>query len=512
MTTEAVPVVDIRPDSDIYETYRRLSYRAWYAIAEFVDNATWNFSVHRAALSEAAGRPATLRVDVLYDRDKGSLSVIDNAMGMNLDEFQRALRLAKPPANTSGRSEFGMGLKTAACWLGPRWRVTSKRLGESEEYSALVDVARLKADKPESLAVEVRAGIDPSTHYTRVEVDGLDEYDRVFVGRTLGKIKSELASMYRRDLESGVVTIAFNGEALVWQEYELLREYTGAGDVLWRRDIDILVRGKRVTGWIGLLAKGKAADAGFHMFRRNRIIQGGTSNGWKPWEIFGAPNSFQSQRLIGELDFDDWLVSHTKDHIVMSGADEVELLEQLRVECGEYIQKARERRGAEERPTLSKPVAESTIEETKEELEDSPELGSQIAIIEEAGILPEEDPTESAMVAAVIEDAGKNVIEIEPGGQSYPKLIMTLSDTDGSRDPLVRIGFPDENLLLLALNLRHPFIEQFVGDSERALKVLAHTLYVDAMVERMSRRRPELTPQQLRQIKDHFLRGLRANE
>ncbi len=35
--------VGIRPRSDVYSTYRRIDYKSWFAIGEFVDNATQNF-------------------------------------------------------------------------------------------------------------------------------------------------------------------------------------------------------------------------------------------------------------------------------------------------------------------------------------------------------------------------------------------------------------------------------------------------------------------------------------
>lgn len=508
MTRLTTPTVDIRPDSDIYETYRRLSYRPWYAVAEFVDNATWNFAVNRAAIEEVSGAAAVLSVDLFYDRDAGTLSVFDNAMGMDLDEFSRALQLAKPPANTSGRSEFGMGLKTAACWLGPRWRVTSKRLGETVEYSAFVDVARLKADKPTSLAIEAIGDRDPAAHYTRVEVEGLREYDRVFVTRTLGKIKTEIASIYRRDLSSGSVVITFNGEPLKWDEPKLLTEQVGDELIEWRQDVDITVGGKPIGGWIGLLEKGKAANAGFHLFRRDRIIQGGPSNGWKPWEVFQAPNSFQSQRLVGELNFDAWRVSHTKDAIDWSGQDEHDLLEALKDLCSDYVSKARESRKADVKAVLSRAAAESVAEQTREELEENDELGATITIVEE-GVLPAEDEAEEEKVEDLLEGLGTDQMAFTFGNTSLPTMSVGLMDESHPSEPLVRVGFPADDKVALVLNLRHPFLVELVGTDERALKVLIYMLYVDALIERIARKSPSLSPAQLRAVKDSFLRTLR---
>ncbi|PKQ26278.1 MAG: hypothetical protein CVT64_04055 [Actinobacteria bacterium HGW-Actinobacteria-4] len=510
MTETLDTYVEIRPESDILETYRRLSYLPWYAIAEFVDNATWNFEQHKEAMSEVLGAPAELTVAIFYDRDKGTLSIADDSNGMGLDEFKRAMQLAKPPTNTSGRSEFGMGLKTAACWMGPRWEVTSKRLGDTLEFHCGVDLARLKADRPESLNIGVRGGIDEAAHYTRVDIEGMHEYDRVFVGRTIGKIKSELASIYRRDLQTGQVRITFNGETLSWDTPSLLDEQFGSETRAWRKPVNFEVHGLRVTGWIGLLAKGRAADAGFHLFRRGRLIQGGPSQGWKPWEIFKAVNSFQSQRLIGELDFDDWRVSHTKDSLDMSGAAHEELVDQLEALCSDYIAKAKESRKDEGRPGLSRAAAESVVEDTRDDLVDSEELGAALAVIEQ-GVFPSDDPDETASVEAVKEALG-DPVEIRFGGTAYPTLSLVLSDLSSDSEPLARVGFPADDAVTLVLNLRHPFVTRFVGDDERAMKLLAHSLYVDALVERISRKHRNLSPAQLRLVKDSLLRELRSHE
>ena len=70
----------IRPDVSVYATYRRLSYRPWYAIAEFDDNSTQNYYDHRTDLQEAyksEGKPGrgstfrfTLPVETVKDIEK----------------------------------------------------------------------------------------------------------------------------------------------------------------------------------------------------------------------------------------------------------------------------------------------------------------------------------------------------------------------------------------------------------------------------------------------------------
>src|SRR5688500_11975779 len=104
----------------IIRSYRRLGYRAWYALAEFIDNTTQNYAENKAVLA-AAGDVPPLCINIDYDKEH--LRVHDNAMGMSAAELERALRIGEPPVNTSGRSEYGLGLKTAACWFGDQWTV-----------------------------------------------------------------------------------------------------------------------------------------------------------------------------------------------------------------------------------------------------------------------------------------------------------------------------------------------------------------------------------------------------
>jgi hypothetical protein len=69
---------------------------------------------------------------------------------------------------------------------------------------------------------------------------------------------------------------------------------------------------------IGYLNKTGAANAGFILYRRGRVIEGSVGKFLKPVLIFGAPNSFESQRLFGEIDLDDLPVSQAKDSFMWS--------------------------------------------------------------------------------------------------------------------------------------------------------------------------------------------------
>ena len=117
--------VNIQPDVGVLSVLPHLNYRPWYALAEFVDNSLESFLRNRAEVDSTDGKNAKLRVEVTIDSsDDGSISVRDNAAGIYESEYQRAFRLAEPPPHLSGLSEFGMGMKSAACWFGNQFFCT----------------------------------------------------------------------------------------------------------------------------------------------------------------------------------------------------------------------------------------------------------------------------------------------------------------------------------------------------------------------------------------------------
>src|SRR5690606_7542962 len=70
---------------------------------------------------------------------------------------------------------------------------------------------------------------------------------------------------------------------------------------------------------------------GFSVFRRGRLIEGSVGEAYRHRAIFGAHNSFASQRVVGELYVEGFDVTHTKDGIQW-GDDEDGLAYQIRVQ------------------------------------------------------------------------------------------------------------------------------------------------------------------------------------
>jgi hypothetical protein len=203
--------------SNVITSYRRLSYTPWHAIAEFVDNSTQSYMNNKVELDAIYNDTGDLlSVSVVYDRDSGFIRIADNSVGMSQEELSHALQVGVPPVNTSGRSKYGMGMKTAACWLGDEWTIRTKRLGETVERSVVVNVPTVAANNRD-LPTEIKEGFGENEHYTVIEIHKLH---RPFHGRTIGKIRDYLRSMYRVDLTEGTMKLEWNAAPLDWEGYE----------------------------------------------------------------------------------------------------------------------------------------------------------------------------------------------------------------------------------------------------------------------------------------------------
>lgn len=317
--------VHIRPGVGILAVLRHLNYRPWYAVAEFVDNSLQSFLHYRDQLAHAG----TMVVSVAIERDEDGRRLIlrDNAAGIHARDYARAFRTAEVPPDRSGLAEFGMGLKSASCWFAPSWTVRTTALGEPVERTVTFDIERIVCDDLEELGV-ISQPVAMETHYTEIVLSQL--FQPLSGGRTVGKIKAHLASIYRMFLREGILELSFDGERLNSNDPPVLvapwfRD-PSSEPRRWWKEIDFdFGEGQRVHGFAALRERGSTSEAGFALFRRNRLIQGSGDEAYRPSYIFGASNSFTYQRLFGELELDGFDVSHTKDGFQWAEHEEVVL-------------------------------------------------------------------------------------------------------------------------------------------------------------------------------------------
>lgn len=307
--------LDIRPGVSVLAVLKHLNYKPWYALGEFVDNSVESFLRHREALVQVHGEQLQLRVDIDIDATAPvRISIKDNAAGIFESEYSRAFRPAAIPPDRSGLAEFGMGMKSAACWFAPKWSVRTSALGEPVERIVHFDIADIVNDDIEELTID-EAKTKAEHHYTEVI---LEDVFHVPVGRTVGKLKEHLTDIYRAFIRDGLLDLRFNGESLSYKSPKVLVapyfKDKGGVDREWQKSIEFdFGDGLSVHGFAALRETANTAKAGFSLFRRGRVIEGSGDEGYRPSSIFGSSNSYRYQRLFGELHLDGFEVSHTKD-------------------------------------------------------------------------------------------------------------------------------------------------------------------------------------------------------
>ena len=298
-TTRSINKITIRPGVAILSVLRHLNYRPWFALAEFVDNSIQSFLTNRDDLLQLSGGQFVLRVDIdVEQHDGGRISVRDNAGGIQTNDYVRAFRPAQLPSDRTGLAEFGMGMKSAACWFSPSWQVRTSALGETVERQVNFEIDQIIVDKIDELRVaETSAHTD--THFTEIS---LLKLHKMLAGRTISKIKEHLSDIYRVYTREGLVVLRFNGEELTYTEPEVLvapeydENHEPVGDPIeWRLDLEDFDfgQGLRVRGFAALRRTASTKYAGFSLFRRNRLIEGSGDDKYRPQAIFGMPNDFR---------------------------------------------------------------------------------------------------------------------------------------------------------------------------------------------------------------------------
>ncbi|MYB94501.1 ATP-binding protein [Candidatus Poribacteria bacterium] len=476
--------IQIRPGVGILSVLSHLNYKPWFAIAEFVDNSIQSFLDYREEIERIDGKDAKLRVAIELDSSEGGrLIVRDNAAGIHEADYPYAFRPAEVPANTSGLSEFGMGMKSAACWFSPDWIVRTTALGESEEKTVHFDISQIVEDNLEELTVESRPS-QPKAHFTEIILSNLHRPPQ---GRTIGKIREHLASIYRVFIRDGLLELRFGDEVLSYSQPRILcapfHENTSEAPRLWRKEINFdFGTGLRARGFAALREKASTSHAGFALFRRNRLIQGSADEGYRPKLIFSNPNSYTYQRLFGELHLEGFDVSHTKDGFQWDENEEpfLELLkEELNEEPTPLLNQAEGYRVRQKTPDL-KPGAETSTRRTSKAVENEvpPVVETQIREEPEDKPPPSDLPTTRAAVAdkTVLVEIDDKKWEISIELSNDPAISDWLTISDEPWDGSVR-------RVKIRMSLSHPFMLQYSGTDASQIEPLQRLAIAIALAE-----------------------------
>ena len=488
--------IEIKFGHENFGNYKRLAYKWWYALAEFVDNSTQSYADNKETLDAALAAEGE-RFTVTIATGNDFVRVSDNAYGMDLVGLQRAMIVGVPPDNTSGRSRYGLGMKTAACWIGDEWKIVSTKLGECIEHTIEVDVRKvIQGDvKPPISNRKVPA----DAHYTVIEIRS---HHRPLRGRTIGKVKDYLESIYRMDISTGSMLLRYNDAELVWKSFE-------DNDFLKRRDgtfyresfiFEIEPDKKVVEGWVGVLQKGSRARAGFSILHRKRLIKGWPDS-WRPEKVygFGGRNDLINQRLVGEVNLEDFEVSHTKDEINWHGEEEEHVEAGLWNSCKPFMEAARKARRGEAPGHGPTDVQVDAAVRTLEEELMTPEFMNALEL---------EDALPPAGQIAL-----SNKYVVENAAKVEPTMVVTLSDMKVNVY-LDSIGSPNDpyfvnedvagDELSIVVNLQHPHWHMLEGENA-VVNYLRHCVY-DGVAEHRASRRDRLESDTVKRLKDAYLR------
>jgi len=485
--------VNIRPEVNILSVLRHLNYRPWFALAEFVDNSIQSFIANRERLTEADGEEAALRVTVTIDPEgAGRILITDNAAGIALSDFPRAFRPAQIPPDREGLSEFGMGMKSAACWFAKKWSVRTKAIGESVERVVRFDIDEIVEDRIEELSIAEYPS-QASRHYTVLELTDLCHVPKK---RTIGKIKEHLASIYRTFLRDGSLTLVFGREELVYEETAVLvappyRE-PAASPVEWRKSIEMDLGGEhRVTGFAALRETGSTTHAGFALFRRGRLIEGSADESYRPEQIFGKSNSYTFQRLFGELHLSGFEVSHTKDGFRWEEYEELflELLkEELKKAPANLLDQAEGYRVKQYKRTRelekeAERAANNVAEVVEREL--APVLEEQYQRPATPPAMPPEIGVQSmsGFERTVEVSVSSTVWVLTIKASTDPTITDWLRVSDASRPTIDGSRRRDVHV---DVSLVHPFVERFAGAGNENIEVFVRFASAAALAAALS--------------------------
>lgn len=466
---DSIKSVNIRPGVGFLSLLPHLNYKPWFALAEFVDNSLQSFLDYRDELERIDGKGYKLKVYIELDAtDDGRISIRDNAAGIHLKDYIRAFQPAALPPDRSGLAEFGIGMKSAACWFADYWTVRTSALGEDIERTIEFDTRVIVRDNEEDVTVHEQS-TRLNTHYTEIILTKLEKLPK---GKTIGKIKEHLASIYRVFLRENILEIRFDDELLVYPEPKVLVvPFYKAGSedsLIWRKDIDFdFGFGLRVSGFAALRETGSTSNAGFALFRRNRLIQGSGDETYRPEFIFEHPNSFTYQRLFGELHLEGFEVSHTKDGFQWEEHEEI------------FLELLKEHLDIAPLPLLEQAEGYRARLKTKEL-----KSGAEVATDRTAGVIKQDVPrvlqeqldmppesTDPPPTLPPATTVSQRVIDLELNGSQW-QIILELSDDPSIGDwvdvcdqLVTAVAGVESNVrqVGIRLALAHPFMERFAG-------------------------------------------------
>ena len=271
--------VDITPDKSLIQKLGLTGYRTVEAISELLDNSIDARVPHELE-----------RIDVMLDYGGKTISVSDDGQGMNLEELEKGLTIAKGTKLEKEKlGKFGLGMKSACSTLGRAFTITTSKKNIDQEYFIHYDEEEWLQDSSQTwknFEIESRKRTRP-WNGTTIKISKLNV--PLYPNQTT-RLRKNFGIRYGSYIKSDQISLYINTRECKSVELRILE---GS-----KKDIDIeLTNDHNLKGWIGLLEKRSIkGDYGIHLYKNQRLI--------KAFDKFGIRNHPEVAKITGELHLD----------------------------------------------------------------------------------------------------------------------------------------------------------------------------------------------------------------
>jgi len=505
---EHINKVSITLKPSVYSTFRALNNTASYALGEYVDNAVQSYLDHKNDLLTVEHN-YKLEIRIKVDWTERTITIIDNAAGINTENYEKAFQPAHIPLDATGLNEFGMGMKTASIWLADNWCVYTKALGETVERFTEFDLQKVINENKEELKVKETTKHE-NEHYTKIVLSNLS--NQAPTTGQMDKIKRHLSSFYRKFIRNNEMKIFVNEQQLYYPDYEILEapyyKNSDGADIFWKKNIDFELNEYRAKGFIAILKTMQQTANGIALLRRGRIIE----EKYFPFVLCGQVGSPRYKRIFGEIELDGFDVSFNKNKF----RDEEDLyafMEALKDELTTpkfdlYGQAENYRqRAKEDTVKIAKGITNILKKETKPR-----ELAKKV---QEAEV-----KTQNTQLATTSEDLIQKAETLDSHSESFPLngINYTLKIdlvTETTTDKLYSVALEEgtskydatnSKIIICKINLAHPFFTRFdqfkKADNYQPIIAIFKSL---ALAEIMAQHRGTTNASNIRLLFNHYL-------
>jgi hypothetical protein len=485
--------LEIRPGVGLWALFRTMRYTSWVALGELVDNSIGSYIANKDKLIALHGEKYRLRVDITFvNGSNPEIQVKDNAAGISTNDVKRAFTPALPPVDRSGINQYGIGMKSSACWYANFFTVKSRAIGEPFARIVTFDIPKIIKEQTEIVKPIKEIVTNEKYHGTSIIMRNLNQ--PIPVAGAASRVRSYLKSMYRDFIRTGELILTINNEKLEPDLVTYLKAPywpnslgPGSGQELeWVKNFEIELNESfvpsedkphppKIRGKVGILSKGDTKKAGLALLWKRRVVQGAGNLAdspddlYRPPILFGSSNAYRKQRLIGELDVSELTVTSFKDALVWSYGQEEEALKKIKkildAEPAPMLKMAENFRISES----SKPVVqhvEKTVNDvvtsvTKSILESAEgEVGAQFP-----DLITKEPPVPES--TSGIESLSKTILLVPNFEQDF---VLEVKDQSNDLQWLRVKRDEIQNRWVFTVNRAHPFMLSFTVANPDALE------------------------------------------